>query len=111
MRAAVKDALFGRQRVAQRAAKRGLLEQRSTEKYDSIFFRVVQAKTVAASQHWIRGCYLQCFQTQMHERTDLVELFEDFPKNEQIARRENSAEFVTSPEVFVYAAKNGPCKD
>ena len=92
-------------------AQRELSEQRSTEKDDSIFFRVEQAKTAAASQHWIRGCYLQCFQTQMHERTDLVELCEDFPKTEQIARRENSAEFVTSPEVFVYAAKNGPCKD
>ena len=51
-----KDVLFGRQRVAQRAAQRELSEQRSTEKDDSIFFRVVQAKTVAASQHWFRGC-------------------------------------------------------
>ena len=111
MRAAVKDALFGRQRVAQRAAQRKLSEQRSTEKDDSIFLRVVQAKTVAASRHWMHGCYLQCFQTQMHERTDLVELIEGFPeKKEQIAQRENSAEFVTSPEVFVDTAKNVPCK-
>ena len=32
---------------------------------DSIFFRVVQATTAAASQHWIRGCYLQRFQTSL----------------------------------------------
>ena len=51
------------QRVTQQAAQRELSEQRSTEKDDSIFFRVVQAKTVAASQHWFRGCYLQLFQT------------------------------------------------
>ena len=81
------------------------------EKTDSIFLRLVQAKTVAASRHLIRGCYLQCFQTQMHERTDLVELIEGFPeKKEQIAQRENSAEFVTSLEVFVDTAKNVPCK-
>ena len=61
MGAAAKNALFGKQRVAQRAAQRELSEQRSTENDDSIFFRVVKAKTVAASQHRIRGCYLQRF--------------------------------------------------